>query len=52
MKYDDASWHYDGDYPEDLPIENTSTHIGMFLKWCICKNFYSEFLMEDSEEEY
>jgi hypothetical protein len=34
-KYDDASWHYGGDYPEDLPNENVATHIGMFLQWCI-----------------
>ena len=36
-KYDDASWHYEGDYPEDLPTANAATHIGMFLagvlKW-------------------
>ena len=51
MKYDDASWHYGGDYPKELPPENAAIHIGMFLKWCICQNFYSESLMEDSEEE-
>ncbi|MDR2862082.1 MAG: hypothetical protein LBV07_05995 [Syntrophobacterales bacterium] len=50
-KYDDASWHYDGDYPEDLPAENASTHIGMFLAWCINNDLISEELQEDSEEE-
>ena len=35
MKYDRDSWHYNGDYPEDLPPENGGTHIGMFLAWCI-----------------
>ena len=28
-KYDDASWHYGGDFPDDLPEENGATHIGM-----------------------
>jgi hypothetical protein len=33
MKYDDASWHYGGDFPADLPREAGSTHIAMFLAW-------------------
>ncbi|MCM8527772.1 MAG: hypothetical protein NE327_14725 [Lentisphaeraceae bacterium] len=35
MKFDDASWHYGGDYPNELPQENAATHIGIFLIWCI-----------------
>ena len=50
-KYDDASWHYGGDYPKNLPIENGATHIGMFLTWCIDNNLVSEELFEDAEEE-
>jgi len=33
MKYDDASWHYGGDFPSDLPVEAGATHIGMFVAW-------------------
>ena len=51
MKYDDASWHFEGDYPPGLPEENATTHIGMFFKWCICQNLYSEELAEDDEGE-
>jgi len=51
MKYDDASWHCEGNYPAGLPDENAATHIGMFLKWCICQDLYSEFLLEESGEE-
>ena len=29
MKYDDASWHYNGDFPTDLPVEAGATHIGL-----------------------
>ena len=50
-KYDDASWHYGGDYPSELPPENGATHIGMFLTWCIDTNLISEFQLEDFEED-
>ncbi len=33
MKYDDASWHSEGDFPADLPAEAGATHIGMFFAW-------------------
>lgn len=35
MKYDDASWHYGGDFPIDLPDEAGATHTGMFVAWAI-----------------
>lgn len=35
MKYDDASWHYNGEFPSDLPEEAGATHAGMFLAWAI-----------------
>jgi hypothetical protein len=50
-KYDDASWHYGGDFPKNLPTENGATHIGMFLQWCIENNLFSDELNEDSEED-
>ncbi|GAA4507340.1 hypothetical protein GCM10023172_37800 [Hymenobacter ginsengisoli] len=46
-KYDDASWHYEGDYPEYLPRENAATHIGMFLAWCINNELMSDEQLED-----
>lgn len=50
-KYDDASWHYGGDFPDDLPEENGATHIGMFLTWCIDNDLISEFQIEESGED-
>lgn len=50
-KYDDASWHYSGDFPEGLPQKNGATHTGMFLNWCIERNLVSEEFKEDAEEE-
>jgi hypothetical protein len=48
MKYDDASWHLEGEFPEDLPNEAAATHIGMFLTWALLSglggpHFVSEF---------
>jgi Histone H1-like nucleoprotein HC2 len=48
MKYDDASWHYDGDFPKGLPKQNGATHIGMFLAWAIERDLVSDELCEDA----
>jgi len=50
-KYDDASWHYEGDFPPELPKENGGTHIGLFLAWCMHNNLLSAFLLEESGED-
>ena len=50
MKYDDASWHYGGDFPNDLPDEAGATHTGMFLVWCLLNGFAGEDLSEEPEE--
>jgi len=50
-KYDDASWHYGGDFPEELPEKNSATHTGMFLNWCITNNLHSDEMKEDCENE-
>ncbi|MBO9731553.1 MAG: hypothetical protein J7623_23130 [Chitinophaga sp.] len=50
-KYDDASWHYGGNYPADLPPANAATHIGMFLTWCIEHDLLSEEQTDDCEED-
>jgi hypothetical protein len=33
MKYDDASWHTDGDFPADLPPAAAGTHSAMYVAW-------------------
>ncbi|KPY94905.1 Uncharacterized protein ALO36_04656 [Pseudomonas syringae pv. tomato] len=51
MKYDDASWHYNGNFPSDLPSAAGATHIGMFLAWMLLNKLASEELLEDAESE-
>ena len=50
MKYDDASWHYGGDFPEDLPETAGATHIGMFLAWTLINDMAGDLHIEDSQE--
>ncbi len=45
-KYDDVSWHYDGDFPPELTEKNACTHIGMFIGWVIKRGLEGEFLKE------
>jgi hypothetical protein len=49
VKYDDASWHYGGDFPKGLPQKAGATHIGMFLAWMILNGLSSEELMEEDD---
>lgn len=42
MKYDDASWHYGGEFPDGSPNEYAATHIALFLKWCFSKGWAGE----------
>jgi hypothetical protein len=50
-KYDDASWHYLGEFPKNLPKINGATHIGIFLEWCIQNDLMSEEQIEDFYED-
>ena len=47
---DRADWHYGGDYPKDLPIENGGTHIGMFINWIIENDLIGNLHIEDSKQ--
>ncbi|MDB2438190.1 hypothetical protein N9W89_05700 [Hellea sp.] len=51
MKYDDASWHSDGEFPEDSPAEYGGTHIALFMKWCFLKGWASDEHLLDAEDD-
>ncbi|WP_211231575.1 hypothetical protein [Eisenibacter elegans] len=35
LVYDRADWHFLGQFPTDLPIEQAHVHIGLFMGWLI-----------------
>jgi hypothetical protein len=47
MKYDDASWHYGGNFPTDLPMEAGATHTGMFVAWAWLSGLAGEMILND-----
>lgn len=49
MAYDKADWHYGGNFPDDLPIVNGGTHIGMYISWIFNNILYSEEIIEEYE---
>ncbi|MEG3156461.1 hypothetical protein ACKVMH_00855 [Lysobacter zhanggongensis] len=51
MKYDDASWHYGGDFPADLPREAGATHTGMFIAWALLAGLSGELHTTDFPED-
>jgi hypothetical protein len=50
MKYDDASWHYGGDFPDDLPVEAGATHIALFVAWAASAGLIGELHTLDSPD--
>jgi hypothetical protein len=51
MKYDDASWHYNGDFPEDLDTAAGATHIGMFVAWALLADLGGELHTDEFSQE-
>ena len=51
MKYDDASWHYGGDFPEGFPEENGGIHIALYLKWAFMKGWAGDIHLSEAREE-
>jgi len=47
MKYDDASWHYGGNFPRELPDAAGATHIGMFLAWALLNGLAGEIHLSE-----
>lgn len=45
---DRIDWHQTDNFPENVPIENGGTHIGMYLNWIIDNNLIGEFHLTES----
>jgi hypothetical protein len=50
MKYDDASWHYGSDFPDDLLDEAGATHTGMFLAWALLSGLAGDIHINEIPE--
>ena len=51
MKYDDASWHYGGKFPKNLPPEAGATHTGMFVAWALLNGLAGELYSTDFPDQ-
>jgi hypothetical protein len=51
MKYDDASWHFGGDFPEGSPREYGGTHIALLLRWCFLKGWAGPLHLDEEPDE-
>jgi hypothetical protein len=51
LKYDDASWHYGGDFPKDLPNEAGATHTGMFVAWALLSGLSGSVHVEEFPDD-
>jgi hypothetical protein len=51
MTYDKAKYHFEGDFPSDLPDEQAYLHAGMFLGWLCAKSLVRAEFREDFEDE-
>lgn len=51
MKYDDANWHYGGNFPAGQPHEHSGTHIALYLRWCFAKGWAGELHIKDVPED-
>jgi len=52
VKYDDASWHYEGDFPSTLSTKAGGTHIAMFLAWALLSEHGSELHYREYSEYF
>ena len=39
LNYDDARWHFGGNFPKDSPQTCEGTHIALLLRWCYLKRW-------------
>jgi len=51
MKLDDASWHYGGTFPADLPDRAGAIHIGVFLAWAVTRELVSQEIVDEDRAE-
>jgi hypothetical protein len=51
VKYDDASWHSGGNFPDSSPDEYGGTHIALFLRWCFTRGWAGELHLDEESDD-
>lgn len=51
MIYDDASLHYNGEFPPNTPQQYGGTHIALFLRFCFVKGWASPMHIQQRPAE-
>ena len=51
MKYDDASWHYGGDFPEGQRQETGGVRMALVTKWCFINGWAGELHLNEEVED-
>lgn len=49
MKYDHANFHWDNEFPKDVPEDNAMTHMGFFFAWALSRDLVSDFHREEAD---
>ncbi len=51
MKYDDVTWHWEGNYPKNLSKNNAYNHIAVLLNWAIIRNLLNETYVQSLDPQ-
>lgn len=49
FKFDDASWHSEGDFPSELPPIAGGIHISLYLIWAVLSGLSSDNFLSEIE---
>lgn len=49
--YDKAKYHYEGDFPKDLPPQQAFVHTGFYVAWAALNDLFSEEWRADCASE-
>jgi len=51
VKYDDAAWHFGGNFPKASPQAYGGTHIALFLRWCFLKGWAGDLHIAENAND-
>jgi predicted DNA-binding WGR domain protein len=48
--FDNASWHYGGDFPSDLDNHQAYIHTGLYIGWLLREGLFTSVFQKDNKE--